>query len=104
MVPSVFSSRFTRIVLLTFAAISFTQAVHAAEPAGAKHCLWRVTNAKAPFYLLGSFHELRSRDYALPPVIHQAIDESRQYWFEMDPRRGELFTKKLRAAVHRCGW
>src|SRR6478735_1762651 len=32
----------------------------AAEVAtNAKHCLWRVTNARAPFYLLGSVHALQ---------------------------------------------
>jgi uncharacterized protein len=61
-----------------------------------KHFLWRVTNARAPFYLLGSIHALRQTDYSLPPVINQAIQESHQYWLEIDPRRGDLFEKKLK--------
>jgi hypothetical protein len=31
--------------------------------ASGKHCLWRVTNARAPFYLLGSVHALQRSDY-----------------------------------------
>ena len=47
----------------------------AIKSTGSKHCLWRITNAKAPFYLLGSIHILRAQDYPLSPVIDQAIQQ-----------------------------
>jgi TraB/PrgY/gumN family len=43
-----------------------------------KHCLCRVTNARAPFYLLGSVHTLQSSDYFRTPVIEEAIKQSQQ--------------------------
>jgi uncharacterized protein len=64
-----------------------------------KHCLWRVTNARAPFYLLGSIHGLRLSDYRLAPAIENAIQQSHQFWFEIDPRRNDLFTKKIAQAA-----
>jgi uncharacterized protein YbaP (TraB family) len=69
------------------------------KPSGGKHCLWRVTNAKAPFYLLGSIHRLRSGDYPLPTVIEQAVHQSQQFYFEYDPKRDDDFEKKLIAAA-----
>jgi uncharacterized protein len=69
--------------------------------AGGKHCLWRVTNAKAPVYLLGSIHSLRSSDYPLAPVIEDAVKQSREFWFEIDPRppAERLLAKKIVAAA-----
>ena len=63
-----------------------------------KHCLWRVTNARAPFYLLGSVHALQSSDYVRTPLIEDAIRQSQQVWFEIDPK-DESFQAKLRAAA-----
>ena len=63
-----------------------------------KHCLWRVTNAPAPFYLLGSVHALKSSDYFRTPVIEEAIKRSQQVWFEFDPK-DESFEAKLREAA-----
>jgi uncharacterized protein YbaP (TraB family) len=63
-----------------------------------KHCLWRVTNAPAPFYLLGSVHALQSSDYVRARVIDEAIKQSQQIWFEIDPK-DESFAEKLRAAA-----
>ena len=63
-----------------------------------KHCLWRVTNARAPFYLLGSVHALQSSDYFRTPVIEEAIKQSQQVWFEIDPK-DESFAEKLRQAA-----
>ena len=70
-----------------------------ANPAGGKHCLWRVTNAKAPFYLLGTMHSLRLTDWKFATGIEEAIRQSHQFWFEIDPNRGDLFMKKLIAAA-----
>lgn len=61
-------------------------------------CLWRVTNAKAPFYLLGSVHNLRDTDYPLPRVIEQAIQQSQTFYFEYDPKRDDDFARKIEAA------
>jgi uncharacterized protein YbaP (TraB family) len=66
---------------------------------GGKHCLWRVTDAKAPVYLLGSIHSMRKNDYPLPPVIEQAIRESQEFYFEIDPRGDAELGKKLGAAA-----
>ena len=49
-----------------------------------KHCLWRITNAPAPFYLLGSVHALQPSDYHRTPVIEEAINQSQQFFFEFD--------------------
>jgi uncharacterized protein YbaP (TraB family) len=62
-------------------------------------CLWRVTNAKVPFYLLGSVHRLSDTDYPLPSVIDRAINESQQFYFEYDPKRDDEFSRKLDAAA-----
>jgi uncharacterized protein len=66
----------------------------AAQDSG-KHCLWRITNAPAPFYLLGSVHALRPQDYHKTPVIEQAISQSQQFFFEIDPKEDETYGKKL---------
>ncbi len=64
-----------------------------------KHCLWRVTNARAPFYLLGSVHELQRSDYETAPVIEQAIRQSRKIVFEVDPKENDVFATTFRAAI-----
>lgn len=67
------------------------------KSSGGKHCLWRVTNTKTPFYLLGSIHALRASDYPPPTVIWNAILQSQQYYFEcMD----DTFGRKLGAAAY----
>jgi uncharacterized protein YbaP (TraB family) len=72
-----------------------------AAEAGAKekHCLWRMTNVRAPFYLLGSVHALQSSDYQRVPVIEDAIKQSQQIFFEIDPKEQGIFAEKLRAAA-----
>ena len=64
----------------------------------AKHCVWRVTNVAAPFYLVGSFHNLRGDDYPLPDIYRTTLRNSQRVLFEYDPRERELFAKKLHAA------
>lgn len=53
-------------------------------------CVWRMTNAPAPFYLVGTIHALSGRDYPLPKAYMQALHDSRQFYFEVDvdPRSG----------------
>ncbi|MEY2481470.1 MAG: uncharacterized protein QOI04_2397 [Verrucomicrobiota bacterium] len=92
--------RAVRWIAFIIAASLATKMLAADPSATGKHCLWRVTNARAPFYLLGSVHALRPRDYPLAPVIADAIQQSQQFWFEIDLRQDELFTKKVKAAAH----
>src|SRR5207247_1590876 len=62
----------TTFVLLSFGVLFFAIPVHAAQRAP-KCCVWRVTNAKAPFYLLGSIHALGRKDYPLPAPYATAL-------------------------------
>src|SRR4029453_11624247 len=74
--------------------------LQAAETGSAgKHCLWRITNAPAPFYLLGSVHALQRTDYQRVPAIEEAIKQSQQVLFEVDPKEDEVFAKKLSEAA-----
>jgi len=63
-----------------------------------KCCVWRVTNAKAPFYLVGSIHALSKKDYPLPAPYEIAVGDSRRFLFEFDPKRHVEFEKKFEAA------
>src|SRR6266536_4538430 len=64
-----------------------------------KCCVWRVTNAKAPFYLVGSIHALSKKDYPLPSPYDRALKDSMRFVFEFDPNRGAEFEKKFEAAA-----
>src|SRR5213595_1728677 len=64
-----------------------------------KSCVWRVTNAKAPFYLVGSIHALSKKDYPLPGPYEVALKDSTRFVFEIDPSRGDEFEKKFEAAA-----
>src|SRR2546430_11880125 len=63
-----------------------------------KCCVWRVTNAKAPFYLVGSIHALSKKDYPLPVPYQIALKNSSRFLFEFDPNRHAEFEKKFDAA------
>jgi hypothetical protein len=63
-----------------------------------KHFLWQVTSAPAPFYLLGSVHALKASDYFRTPAIENAIKQSQQIWFEVDPK-DDSFEAKFREAA-----
>jgi uncharacterized protein YbaP (TraB family) len=63
-----------------------------------KCCVWRVTNAKAPFYLVGSVHALGRNDYPLPSPYELALKDAKRLLFEFNPNRGAEFQKKLAAA------
>jgi hypothetical protein len=82
---------------ISFGSVSAVSAADAA--AKGKHCLWRVTNAGAPFYLLGSVHALGASDYQKAPVIEDAIRQSQQIFFEVDPKEHGAFAEKLRTAA-----
>ena len=64
-----------------------------------KTCVWRVTNAKAPFYLVGSIHALSKSDYPLPAPYEVALKNSNRFVFEFDPNRGAEFERKFEAAA-----
>jgi uncharacterized protein len=63
-----------------------------------KCCVWRVTNAKAPFYLVGSIHALGKNDYPLPAPYEIALKDSKRLLFEFDPSQHAEFEKKFAAA------
>jgi uncharacterized protein YbaP (TraB family) len=63
-----------------------------------KCCVWRVTNAKAPFYLVGSVHALGRDDYPLPSPYERASKDAKRLLFEFNPNRATEFEKKLAAA------
>ncbi len=88
------------IVLLV--ALTLTPMVSDAAPHGKKFpkcCVWRVTNAKAPFYLVGSIHALSKKDYPLPKPYEIALKDSNRLVFEFDPTRHAEFQKKFEAAA-----
>jgi uncharacterized protein YbaP (TraB family) len=75
-----------------------------AVPAGgaqprSKSCVWRVTNARAPFYLVGSMHALSKSDYPLPAPYETALKNSKRIVFEFDPKRHAEFERKFEAAA-----
>jgi uncharacterized protein YbaP (TraB family) len=83
-------------VFIAIATSLFSTSLRAADPL--RHCVWRVTNVAVPFYLVGSFHNLRGDDYPLPDVYRKALNDSKRLLFEYDPRERELFAKKFRAS------
>src|SRR6266436_5288699 len=85
------------LFLLLGSAALFANAARGAEVLP-KCCVWRVTNAKAPFYLVGSIHALSRKDYPLPRPYELALKDARRLLFEFDPNRGLEFEKKLAAA------
>src|SRR5205085_7079175 len=93
-----------RITYFWIASLAFVFAVFLAIPAHgaqrlAKSCVWRVTNAKAPFYLVGSIHALSKSDYPLPVPYEIALRNSKRFVFEFDPNRGAEFERRFEAAA-----
>src|SRR5215831_21017500 len=64
-----------------------------------KCCVWRVINARAPFYLVGSIHALSKNDYPLPKPFLIALNDSTRLLFEFDPTRHTEFEKKFETAA-----
>src|SRR5947207_15843909 len=64
-----------------------------------KCCVWRVTNAKASFYLVGSIHALSKKDYPLPTPYEIALQDSNRFIFEFEPTQHAEFQKKFEAAA-----
>ena len=84
--------------LLCSVAVVFAIPAHAVQ-ARPKCCVWRVTNAKAAFYLVGSVHTLGEDDYPLPAPYEIALKDAKRLLFEFDPTRQAEFEKKLNAAA-----
>jgi len=93
-------SRIVASVAGTAIVFVFVSGLAAAEvAASAKHCLWRVTNARAPFYLLGSVHSLQRSDYDKALAVEEAVKQSQLILFEVDPKEDQTFAKKLGEAA-----
>jgi uncharacterized protein len=86
-------------VLVAALSASLGAAAPAENPPARKHCLWRITNAPAPFYLLGSVHALSPSDYQRTPVVEEAIKQSAQIYLEFDPKEERTFGEKLQRAA-----
>ena len=87
-------SRIAALVAGTATIFVFASGLAAAEvAASAKHCLWRVTNARAPFYLLGSVHALQRSDYDEALAVEEAVKQSQLILFEVDPKEDQTFAK-----------
>ncbi len=61
-------------------------------------CVWRVVNSKAPCYLVGTVHSLKSGDFPLARGYKEALRDSKRFVFEMNPDRVNDFIKKFDAA------
>jgi uncharacterized protein YbaP (TraB family) len=82
--------------------LSLTPLATEAAPHGKKYpkcCVWRVINAKAPFYFVGSIHALSQKDYPLPLPYEIALKDSHRFVFEFDPTRHAEFQRKFEAAA-----
>jgi uncharacterized protein YbaP (TraB family) len=71
------------IIAFAFALVASATCSNAATA-----CIWRVTNAKAPCYLVGTIHALSGSDYPIPAAYDQAYRESKRLVFEtyFDPQ------------------
>src|SRR5207247_7766412 len=91
------TSRWVVSALLAFALVLPMRAP--AAQALPKCCVWRVTNAKAPFYLVGSIHALSKKDYPLPAPYEIALKDSGRLLFEFDPTQHAEFEAKFATAA-----
>ena len=93
-------SRIVASIAATGIIFAFASGLAAADVvASDKHCLWRITNARAPFYLLGSVHALQRTDYEKAPEVEQAVKQCQLILFEVDPKQEQTFAKKLGEAA-----
>ena len=92
------TSRSPRGYLVCFLLFSIVCGV--AHPAGAATaCVWRVTNAPAPFYLVGTIHALSGKDYPLPKPYAEALHNSQQFFFEVDLHQKSDFGDRFERAA-----
>src|SRR5215467_7344060 len=104
------------VVVLTLTPLVTDAGTHARK--FPKCCVWRVTNATAPFYLVGSIHALSQRDYPFPTPYEIALKYSNRFVFEFDPTRLTELEKefgavawyppgqdiRLTISAELCGW
>ncbi len=62
-------------------------------------CVWRSTNTPAPLYLVGTIHALSGTDYPLPKAYEQAVRDSNEILFEIDPSPKSKFPEMFRKAA-----
>jgi uncharacterized protein YbaP (TraB family) len=99
MPPSLRRAAFGRVTFVLFSlALVFSIPARGAT-ALPKCCVWRVTNAKAPFYLVGSVHAVSKNDYPLPTPYEIALKDAKRLLFEFNPTRQAEFEKKLNATA-----
>jgi uncharacterized protein len=81
-------------LVLSFALLTFIGSANAAT------CfVWKVTNAKAPFYMVGTVHALSGSDYPLPKGYDEALRNSQRLVFEITPDRKSDFPEKFDIAA-----
>jgi len=96
----------TRQTLLSIGYIALTIVLAAIpETVHAGTCfVWRVTNTKAPCYLVGTLHALSAHDWPVPKGYYQALQGSKRLVFEMKPGPQSQFPAKfVRAATYPKG-
>ena len=96
------SRRATHGTIALLVAVTLTPLAMEAAPQSKKFprcCVWRVANAKAPFYLVGSIHALSKKDYPLPKPYDIALKSSTRFIFEFNPTQHAEFQKKFEAAA-----
>lgn len=84
--------------LFTLLGVTLLLAGSGASAAAATACVWRVTNAKTPFYLVGTMHALAPSDYPLRQPYKEALQNSQRFVFELDLTRHDEFSRKFHAA------
>ena len=62
-------------------------------------CVWRLTNSKIPFYLVGTLHALSGSDYPLPKPYDEALHNSQRFFFEFNFNQEKEFAQKFKAAA-----
>jgi uncharacterized protein YbaP (TraB family) len=71
-----------------------------ASPCYAGTCfVWKVTNAKQPFYMVGTVHALSGNDYPLPKGYDEALHNSQRLIFEIQPDPKSDFSDKFAVAA-----
>jgi len=78
-----------RIIFIALCAIASDHGT-AANSSHRKQFLWRVVNAPAPFYLVGSMHALHRDDYPADlGELNRVIDQSQKFIYERDPNAND---------------
>ena len=86
--------------LVASCALLATLLISSTSAFAATACVWRVINAPAPFYLVGTLHALSGKHYPLPKPYTEALHNSQQFFFEISPHDPEdKFSKLFDAAA-----